>query len=205
MEETKILIVFYSMTGNVAKLAEAVRKGAEEENVEIRVRQVRELIPEEKWNDRMKEVKENLKDIPLATNDDLVWADGIAFGTPTRYGNVSAQLKDFIDSTGGLWQEGKLIDKVATMFTSTASQHGGSETTILTGIVPLFHHGMIVIGVPYSEQRLFEMDEISGGSPYGASSISGANADVGPKENELEIAKAQGRRLARVTKKFLRK
>ena len=197
---TKILVVFYSMTGNVAKLARAVAEGAEENGAEVRLRQVQELIPEEKMSDDIKKAKEELKNISIATNKDLEWADGIALGTPTRYGNMSSQLKQFIDQTGGLWMKGALINKVATVFTSASTQHGGHETTILTSMVPLLHHGMIIIGIPYSEKRLMENKEISGGGPYGASSVSIGND--GPTKNELEIAKTQGRRLAEITKKM---
>src|SRR3989344_6834869 len=181
---TKILVVFYSMTGNVAKLARAIEEGAKEVGAEVRLRQVQELILEEKMSDDIKKVKEELKNIPTATNKDLEWADGIAFGTPTRYGNMSSQLKQFIDQTGGLWMKGALINKVATVFTSATTQHGGNETTITTGIIPLLHQGMLIIGVPYSEQRLMQIDEISGGSPYGASSVSGPAGDREPTEND---------------------
>lgn len=200
----KILVVFYSMTGNVAKLAKMVAQGAEGAGAEVKLVQVTELIPEDRWNDKMKAVKEELKDIPFATMEDLEWADGIAFGTPTRYGNWTSQMKNFIDQTGQLWMEGKLINKVGTIFTSTATQHGGQETTILTSIPPLLHHGMIVIGVPYSEQRLMNIEEVSGGSPYGASSISGPNSDKEPTENEAEIAKTQGRRIAEIAEKVIK-
>src|SRR3989338_6799324 len=159
MAKPKILVVFYSMTGNTAKLAKALAEGAKGAGADVSLRQVQELIPEEKWNDAMKKVKEELKNIPIATNDDLVWADGIAFGTPTRYGNMSSPLKQFIDQTGGLWMKGALINKVGTVFTSTSTQHCGHETTILTSIAPLIHHGMIIIGVPYSEKRLMEDKE----------------------------------------------
>lgn len=202
MAKPKILVIFYSMTGNTAKLAKAVANGAEKAGAEVKLKQVQELIPEEKFNDVMKKVKEELKDIPIATNDDLVWADGIAFGTPTRFGNMSSQLKQFIDQTGNLWMKGALINKVATVFTSASTQHGGQETTIITSIVPLLHQGMIIIGVPYSEQRLMQMEEIGGGSPYGASSVSSPNADRVPTENDLEIAKTQGKRLAEIAKKL---
>ncbi len=198
-----ILVVFYSMTGNVAKLAKAVAEGAETvRDSEVRIRQVEELVPKEKWNDVMKKVKEELRDIPIATMDDLAWADGIAFGTPTRYGNMSAQMKEYIDSTGGLWQKGALENKVAGVFTSTSTQHGGQETTIITSMIPLFHLGMILVGIPYSEQRLFAMETVSGGSPYGASSVSGPMADRAPTENELEIAKTLGKRIAEISRKI---
>ncbi len=203
MAKVNILVVFYSMTGNVAKLAKAVAEGAGSVmGTEVRIRQVEELIPEEKFNEVMKKVKEELKDIPIAAMEDLEWADGIAFGTPTRFGNMSAQMKNFIDRTGNLWQKGTLINKVAGVFTSTSTQHGGQETTIITSMVPLFHHGMIIVGVPCSEQRLFTIDSVVGGSPYGASSVSGPMADRMPSENDLEIAKTLGRRIAEISRKI---
>lgn len=201
----KVLVAFYSMTGNTAKLARAVADGAKEAGAEVRLRQVQELISKEKWNDAMKEVKKELKDIPIVKMEDVVWADGIAFGTPTRFGNMSAQLKNFLDQTGELWFKGTLINKVATVFTSVSTQHGGHESTILTTHVVLLHHGMILIGVPYSEQRLMYMNEIGGGSPYGASSVSGPGANRPPTENDLGIAKTQGRRLAEIALKFSRR
>ncbi len=201
-QKTKILVVFYSMTGNVAKLAKAVAEGAETAGAELKLRQVEELVPKEKWNDVMRKVKEELNDIPIATMEDLEWADGIAFGTPTRYGNMSAQMKQYIDRTGNLWQRGALINKVAGVFTSTSTQHGGQETTIITSMVPLLHLGMIVVGIPYSEQRLFAVDTVGGGSPYGASSVSGPMADRAPTESDLEIAKTFGKRIAEIAGKI---
>ncbi|NIU38819.1 NAD(P)H:quinone oxidoreductase [Candidatus Bathyarchaeota archaeon] len=201
---TKVLVVFYSMYGNTAKLAKAVAEGARQvENVEVSLRQVEELVPKEmiEANERMKRVKKELADIPIATNEDLVEADGIVFGTPTRYGNMSAQMKQFIDKTGKLWAEGKLINKVAGVFTSTSTLHGGQETTIITSMIPLLHHGMIIVGIPYSEPLLMAM-ELGGGSPYGASSISGPNSDRPPTTNDLEIAKTLGRRVAEIAKKI---
>jgi len=201
---TRVLVVFYSMHGNTAKLAKAVAEGVRQvENVEVSLRQVEELVPKEiiEANERMKQVKKELADIPIATNEDLVEADGIIFGTPTRYGNMCAQMKQLIDKTGRLWAEGKLINKVAGVFTSTSTLHGGQETTIITSMIPLLHHGMIIVGIPYSEQRLFSL-ETGGGSPYGASSVSGPNADRPPTPNDLEIAKTLGRRVAEIAKKI---
>lgn len=203
-DKTKVLVVFYSMYGNTAKLAKAVAEGArQEESVEVSLRQVEELVPKEiiEANERMKQVKKELAGIPIATDEDLVEADGIVFGTPTRYGNMCAQMKQFIDKTGSLWGEGKLINKVAGVFTSTSTLHGGQETTIITSMIPLLHLGMIIVGIPYSEQRLFSL-ETGGGSPYGASSVSGPNADRPPTENDLEIAKTLGRRVAETAKKI---
>jgi len=203
VKKTNVLVVFYSMYGNVAKLAKAVAEGATQvENVEVRIRQVQELVPKEiiEKSPRVKRVKEELKGIAFATMDDLVWADGIAFGSPTRYGNMAAQLKQFIDQTGGLWAQGKLINKVAGFFTSTSTPHGGQETTLITMMMPMLHHGMIIVGVPYSEPRISAM-ELGGGSPYGASSVSGPNADRPPTANDLEIAKTLGRRIAEIAKK----
>jgi len=192
------------MYGNTAKLAKAVAEGARQaENVKVSLRQVEDLVPKEiiEANERMKQVKKELADIPVATNEDLVEADGIVFGTPTRYGNMSAQMKQFIDRTGMLWAEGRLINKVAGVFTSTSTIHGGQETTIVTSMIPLLHLGMIIVGIPYSEQRLFSL-ETGGGSPYGASSVSGPNSDRPPTENDLEMAKTLGRRVAETAKKI---
>jgi len=205
VKETNVLVVFYSMYGNVAKLAKAVAEGAGQvEGVEVRVRQVQELVPKEiiEANPRARKVEEELKDIPLATLDDLAWAHGILFGTPTRYGNMCAQMKQFIDQTGGLWAQGKLVNKVAGVFTSTSTQHGGQETTIISTMIPLLHHGMILLGIPYTEQGLSTMDEIHGGSPYGASSVSAPNAERAPTATDLELARALGKRVAEIAKKI---
>jgi len=201
--KTRVLVVFYSMYGNTAKLAMAVAEGARQvENVEVSLRQVEELVPREiiEASPRLRRVKEELAEIPFATMEDLAEADGIVFGSPTRYGNMCAQMKQFIDKTGRLWAGGKLINKVAGFFTSTSTLHGGQETTLITMMVPMLHLGMIIVGVPYSEQRLSSL-EIGGGSPYGASSVSGPNADRPPTENDLEIAKTLGARVAEIAKK----
>jgi NAD(P)H dehydrogenase (quinone) len=198
---TKIIVVFYSMTGNTALLAQAVAQGAQEAGATVKICQFPELMPQERFNDRIKRVKEELKDIPLVTNDDIVWADGIAFGTPTRFGNMSSQMKNFIDQMGPLWIKGSLINKVGTLFTSVSSLHGGHESTILASMIPLFHLGMIIIGLPYSEPELSSL-EVGGGSPYGASSVSGPKADIKPTKNDLRLAFAQGKRLAMISAKM---
>jgi NAD(P)H dehydrogenase (quinone) len=200
MTSTRVLVVFYSMTGNVARLARAIAEGAKEvEGVEVRLRQVEELLPQEvvEGDERIKRTKQELADIPFATSDDLVWAHGIAFGSPTRFGNVSAQLKQFIDKQGGLFAKNLLENKVAGFFTSSNTQHGGQESTILTAMVPAFHFGMIVVGVPYSE-ALLSSSEIGGGGPYGPSSISGPGAKRRPDERELAIARTLGHRIATI-------
>ena len=196
----KILVVFYSMTGNVATLAQEVAHGAESQGAEVRLRQVRELIPEAsiQKNPGLLRTRESLKAIPLATHEDLTWADGIAFGSPTRYGNMTAQLKEFIDGTGKLWLSGQLVGKAACVFTSSSTQHGGQESTLLSMMIPLFHLGFVVLGLPYSEVGQMGMDEIQGGSPYGVSSVSGAHADRKPTTVDLELARALGRRLSKV-------
>jgi NAD(P)H dehydrogenase (quinone) len=204
-KKTNVLVVFYSMTGNTATLARSVAQGAEEYGADVRMRQVQELIAQDviEANPKMKQVKEELVDIPIATNDDLVWADGIAFGTPTRYGTMTAQMKEFIDQTGALWAEGRLVDKVAGFFTSTATLHGGQESTLLSMVTPALHFGMIPVGVPYSEaQCMFELT-VGGGTPYGASSVSGPNADSPPTDNDLIVARALGARVAKVASRMI--
>ncbi|MCL6472561.1 MAG: NAD(P)H:quinone oxidoreductase [Firmicutes bacterium] len=202
--KTRVLVVFYSMYGNTATLARAVAEGAQESGAEVRIRQVEELVPKDviERNPRLREVKEKLAEIPVATNDDLTWADGIAFGTPTRYGNMTAQMKEFIDKTGELWAAGVLTDKVAGFFTTTSTLHGGQESTILSMMIPMFHFGIIPVGVPYSEEQcLFEM-AVGGGSPYGASAVVGPNSDRPPTENDLTIARTLGSRIAKVASRM---
>lgn len=200
----KILVVFYSMTGNVFRLAQAVADGAQQAGANVRLRQVQELIPQDKVDraPHLKRSKELMKEVPLASNDDLRWADGVCFGSPTRYGNMSAQLKNFIDQTGELWVKGELVGKVAGCFTSTGTQHGGQESTLLSMMVPLFHLGFLIQGLPYAEQAQASMDDIHGGSPYGASSVSGGNGDRAPTKVDLELARALGRRVAQAAGKL---
>lgn len=201
----KVLVVFYSMYGNTAALARTVAQGAEEAGAEVRVRQVQELIPKEtiEGNEQLKAAKEKLADIEIATMDDLEWADGVAFGSPTRYGTMTAQMKQFIDQTGALWAAGKLVDKVAGFFTSTSTLHGGQESTLLSMITPILHFGMIPVGVPYAEATcMFEM-EVGGGTPYGASSVSGPNSDRPPTANDVTVAGVLGGRIARISARMI--
>jgi NAD(P)H dehydrogenase (quinone) len=142
--------------------------------------------------------------VPVARPDRLAEADAVIFGTPTRFGNMTGQMRNFLDQTGALWASGGLVGKVGSVFTSTATQHGGQETTITSFHLTLLHHGMIIVGVPYTEQRLVNMTEISGGSPYGASTLAAGDGSRQPSENELEIARFQGRHVADITARLKR-
>jgi NAD(P)H dehydrogenase (quinone) len=195
-----VAVIYYSMYGNVAALAAAVAKGAESAGATVRLRRVAELLAPEVTakNARMRAVQEAYASVPLAAIEDLVWADGVAFGSPTRYGAMSAQLKNFIDQTGKLWLSGALVGKVAGVFCSTSTMHGGQESTLISMMLPLFHLGFLVQGLPYAEAEQMSMEEIHGGSPYGASSVSGPNADRPPAEIDLTLARALGRRIATV-------
>lgn len=195
-----VAVIFYSAYGNTATLATAVAEGAERVGASVRFRRVAELLPPEAVakNDRMRAIQAQYAEVPLAANDDLLWADGVAFGSPTRYGNMCAQLKSFIDQTGSLWLSGALVGKVAGVFCSTSTIHGGQESTLLTMMVPLFHLGFLVQGLPYAEAEQMSMEEIHGGSPYGVSSVSGPRADQAPTEIDRTLARALGRRIALV-------
>ncbi len=195
---TRIHVIFYSMYGHTYRMAEAVAEGAGSvDGVSVSLFQVPELIGEELLEQSgAREARAAFSHVPLASVDSLVQADGIIFGTPTRFGNMCAQMRNFLDQTGGLWATGALIGKVGSVFTSTATQHGGQETTIASFHTTLLHHGMII--VPYSEARLMKMDEISGGTPYGASTITAGDGSRLPSDNELAIARFQGRHVATI-------
>jgi NAD(P)H dehydrogenase (quinone) len=199
-----VQIVFYSMYGHTCKMAEAVAEGAREvEDVEVNLYQVPELVPEEVLERAgAKAARAAFAHIPVAKPEQLAEADAIIFGTPTRFGNMCAQMRNFLDQTGPLWMKGALIGKVGSVFTSTATQHGGQETTITSFHSTLLHHGMIIVGVPYSEQRLVNMSEITGGTPYGASTLAGGDGSRQPSENELAIARFQGRHVARIARQL---
>ena len=200
----RVQVVFYSMYGHIYRMAEAEAAGAREvPGVEVLLCQVPELVPEEALT-RMgaKAARQAFAHVPAADVAKLAEADSIIFGTPTRFGNMCAQMRNFLDQTGGLWMKGALVGKVGSVFTSTGTQHGGQETTITSFHSTLLHHGMIVVGVPYAEQRLLKMDEITGGSPYGAGTLAGADGSRQPTENELAIARYQGRHVATIAKKL---
>jgi NAD(P)H:quinone oxidoreductase type IV len=202
----KIQIVFYSMYGHVYRMAEAVAEGARGvAGAEVELLQVPELVPDEALvRTGAKGAREAFAHVPFATPDMLTRADAIIFGTPTRYGNMAAQMRNFLDQTGQLWAKGAFVGKVGSVFTSTATQHGGHETTITSFHSNLFHFGMIVVGVPYSATELFNMNEITGGSPYGAGTLAGGDGKRLPSENELAIARFQGRHVAEITAKLVR-
>jgi NAD(P)H dehydrogenase (quinone) len=199
---TNTLVAFYSTYGHVYRMAQAVAEGAKAlPNADVRLRRIPELAEARLAllsNEAYLRSQEEQAEIREATHDDLRWADGIAWGTPTRYGNVTAQMKQFIDTTGALWTSGELEDKATGMFISTASIHGGQETTIITGLVPLLHLGMVFVGTPYGQNpQLLTTDGI-GGSPYGPGTLAGTDGSRQPTEEELAIARNLGRRLAQV-------
>ena len=193
----KILVLYYSMYGHVEVMANAIADGARSvAGTDVVVKRVAETIPD----DVAKQSGVKLDQAaPIATVEELPEYDAIFFGTPTRYGSMAAQMRNFIDRTGGLWAKGALIGKVCSVFTSTATQHGGQETTITSVHTTMLHHGMLIVGVPYSCKELSTMDEISGGSPYGAGTIAGTDGKRMPSQNELAIARFQGSHVAALT------
>jgi NAD(P)H dehydrogenase (quinone) len=196
----KIQIIFYSMYGHVYQMAEAVAAGARDAGAEVRLWQVPELVPDEILEKSGAHAAcAAFAHVPVAIPTQLAEADAVIFGTPTRFGNMAAQMRNFLDQTGGLWANGALIGKVGSVFASTASQHGGQETTLVSFHLTLLHHGMIVVGLPYAEQRLANMAEISGGTPYGATTLAGIDGSRQPSENERAIARFQGRHVAQIT------
>ena len=199
---TKVLVLYYSMYGHVEKLANAVAEGARSvSGVEAIIKRVPETMPP----DVAKQYGAKLdQPAPIADPKELGDYDAIIFGTPTRFGNMAAQMRNFLDQTGSLWVKGALVGKVGSVFTSTASQHGGQESTLLSFHTTLLHHGMIVVGVPYSESRLTAIGEVTGGTPYGASTITGGDGARMPSENELAIARFQGRHVADITARLVR-
>lgn len=202
----KVLVVYYSMYGHIHRMAEAIAEGAKEVNgVEVESRRVPETLPEEVLGKMgALEAQKMFADVPVCTVDELASAEAIIFGTPTRFGNMCGQMKQFLDATGQLWMQGALVGKVGSVFTSTATQHGGQESTILSFQIVLLHQGMIVAGLPYAFQGQMRIDEITGCSPYGASTIAGGQGERMPSENELAGAKFQGKHVASIASKLAR-
>jgi NAD(P)H dehydrogenase (quinone) len=200
----KVHIIFYSTYGHVWRLAEAIAEGAREvAGAEVQIFQVAETLPQEVLEKMgAVEAKKAFAHIPLADPRRLAEPDAIILGSPTRYGSAAAQMRAFLDATGSLWVAGSLIGKVGSAFTSTASQHGGQETTLLTMSTFFFHQGMVIAGVPYSSEELVYMDELSGGTPYGASTVAGPKGQRLPSANELAVARAQGRHVAGIAAKL---
>jgi NAD(P)H:quinone oxidoreductase type IV len=200
----RVQVVFYSMYGHIYQMAEAVAAGAREvEGAAVSLYRVPELVPDDVLErSGAKAAQARHAHVPVASPDRLAEADAIIFGTPTRFGNMCAQMRNFLDQTGRLWMTGALVGKIGSVFTSTGTQHGGQETTITSFHSTLLHLGMIVVGVPYSEQRLLNMNEITGGGPYGAGTLAGSDGSRQPSENELAIARFQGRHVAQLAKKL---
>jgi NAD(P)H dehydrogenase (quinone) len=201
-----VLIVYYSMYGHIRLMAEAVKEGAGGINgADVRICRVPETLPEEVLV-KMGAVEAQTAQahVPICTLEDLVSADAIIFGAPTRFGNMCGQMRQFLDSTGGLWAKGSLVGKVGSVFTSSATQHGGQESTILTFHITLLHHGMVIVGLPYAFAGQMRIDEMTGGSPYGASTISGGDGKRMPSDNELDGARFQGKHVAQIAVKLFR-
>ncbi len=204
---TRVQIIFYSMYGHIHRMAEAIAEGAREvEGAEVTLYQVPELVPEDILErSGAKQARQAFAHVPYARVDLLPEADALIFGTPTRYGNMCSQMRNFLDQTSHLWLQGALIGKVGSVFASTASQHGGQETTITSFWNTLAHLGLVIVGTPYTDdQRLVRMDEITGGTPYGATTLAGADGSRLPSENELAIARYQGRHVTDIARRLSR-
>jgi NAD(P)H dehydrogenase (quinone) len=199
-EMSKVLVLYYSSYGHIETMAKAVAEGAASvAGTEVVVKRVPELIPEEVAKRSGIKLEQ---DAAVATVDELPNYDAIIFGTPTRFGMMASQMRNFLDQTGGLWAKGALIGKVGSVFVSTATQHGGQEATLLSFHTSLLHHGMVIAGLPYSFGGQTRLDEVTGGSPYGATTIAGGDGSRQPSENELEGARFQGAHIARLAAKL---
>jgi len=200
----KVLIVFYSTYGHIFKMAQAVAEGAKEvAGAEVHIRRIPETLAEEVLEKMgAVEAQKTFSHVPVCAVDELAEADAIIFGTPTRFGNMCGQMRQFLDATGQLWANGSLIGKVGSVFASSATQHGGQESTILTFHVTLLHQGFVIVGLPYAFQGQMRIDEVSGGSPYGATTIAGGDGSRMPSENEIEAARFQGKHVASIAAKL---
>jgi NAD(P)H dehydrogenase (quinone) len=198
---TRVLVLYYSSYGHIETMAGAVAEGVREAGAEAVVKRVPELVPEAAARQAGIRLDQAA---PVATVEELPDYDAIVFGTPTRFGNMAAQMRNFLDQTGGLWARGALIGKVGSVFTSTATQHGGQESTILTFLPTLMHHGMVIVGLPYSFAGQMGLGEVLGGSPYGAATIAGGDGSRQPSVVELDAARFQGRHVAQVAARLAR-
>ncbi len=196
---TKVLVVYYSMYGHIEKMAEAIAEGAKSAGADVTIKRVADLVPADV---AAKSGAKTDQQAPIAEPAELANYDAIIFGTPTRFGMMAAQMRNFLDQTGGLWAQGKLIGKVGSVFASTATQHGGQESTILSFHTTLLHQGMVVVGLPYSAQGLMKLDEVSGGTPYGATTLAAPDGSRQPSPNELELARFQGKHVAQIAAKL---
>ncbi|MBN2546645.1 MAG: NAD(P)H:quinone oxidoreductase [Spirochaetes bacterium] len=204
MTNPKILILFYSLYGHIYELVKSAAEGIKEAGGVPLIKKVQELINEQNYDEHAKKFHESIKDIKTADpKKDLKEIDGLILATPTRYGNMTAQMKYFIDQTVEDWLKGTLIGKPASVITSTATQHGGQETTIISSMIPLLHQGCIIVGLPYSYQEQMRLDEITGGSPYGASTITGSKGDRTASINEKKLAKDLGMHLTEIARKLM--
>lgn len=197
----KVLVLYYSSYGHIETMASAIAEGARSAGAEVSVKRVPELVPREVAEQSHFKLDQAA---PVATVDELPSYDAIIVGTPTRFGNMTAQMKNFLDQTGALWAGGKLVGKVGSVFTSTATQHGGQESTILSTHTVLLHHGMVIVGLPYTFAGQMIQGEVSGGSPYGASTIAAGDGSRQPSQNELDGARFQGRHVAEIAAKLAR-
>lgn len=198
---TKVLVLYYSSYGHIETMAEAVAEGARSvAGCSVDLKRVPELVPEKVA--AAAHIKVN-QAAPIATPDELANYDAIIFGTPTRFGNMAAQMRNFLDQTGGLWFANALVGKVGSVFCSTASQHGGQETTLTSFHTTLLHHGMVIVGLPYTFKGNSEMGEISGGTPYGATTLAGNDGSRMPSDNELAGARFQGKHVAEIASKLV--
>ena len=200
----KVLIVYYSMYGHVHRMAQAIAEGVREvAGAEAVLRRVPETLPLEVIEAMgAVEAQAAMSEIPICKVEEMAEADAIIFGTPTRFGNMCGQMRQFLDATGQLWANGSLVGKVGSVFASSATQHGGQESTILSFHISLLHHGFVIVGLPYAFQGQMRVDEVSGGSPYGATTIAGGDGSRMPSENELEGARFQGKHVAEVASKL---
>lgn len=198
----KVLVLYYSAYGHIERMAHAAAEGARSvAGAQVTIKRVAELVPEEIARKAGMKLEQNA---PIATVEELAGYDAVIFGTPTRFGNMAAQMRNFLDQCGGLWVRGALIGKVASVFASTGTQHGGQETTITGFHISLLHLGMIIVGLPYSFAGLTRMDQLSGGTPYGATTLAGTDGSRQPSENELQAAHFQGRHVAEIAARLER-